>query len=631
MGRRERGLAEGPLRQFAQGLWELRGAAGAPTYRALERRAGYSASALSAAAGGERLPTLAVTLAYVGACGGDLDAWQARWEEAARALQPAAASPAPDVTAAPPSQPSDSAPDRWGAAAAAAPLGTLDPVSIGPFVLDGRLGSGAMGQVYLGRTPGGRPVAVKVIHPGPAADARFRERFTRELDAVRRVQGLFTAELLDADPAAEQPWLATAYIPGPTLAQRVQEDGPLSAAAAAGFAAGVAEALAAIHAAGLVHRDLKPTHVILAPDGPRVIDFGIARAAHAAAVTSTGEPLGTAPFTAPELVRGEPTGAPADVFALGCLLAYALTGTTPFGTGASASVLYRIAHAQPDLVAVARADPGLSRLVGDCLAKEPSARPTPAEIVARLRPASLQRADRSFPAPTPAGPPADTPARRRRARSRRFPALLLTATTVVGVAAAIIDIRYSADTSRRTNAPTGVPAAAAAAPGAPAGDWTAYSGPHCASQGAAPLAFYDSPQAAAPWLPAASAGTSGFKECGPAERTRLSGIDGTWQNDADWVFTPPRGTSTCRFEIHVPPGSWDHDVLYNVYPGDASNGYNGAPSTSFRIDQARYDTGNWAASPAIPLTSGIVDLNITDAGADPAAQAAADVVRITCV
>jgi hypothetical protein len=123
----------------------------------------------------------------------------------------------------------------------------------------------------------------------------------------------------------------------------------------------------------------------------------------------------------------------------------------------------------------------------------------------------------------------------------------------------------------------------------------------------------------------------GIKDCGPAEHTRQSGINGTWQNDADWVFTPPRGASTCRFEIHVPHGAWAHDVLYEVYPGDASNGYNGAASTSFDIDQSRYDAGGWVASPAISLTSSIVDLNITDAGPDPAAQAAADVVRITCV
>lgn len=373
MGRREEPLSDGPLRDFAQSLRDLRTAAGSPTYRALERKAGFSASALSAAAKGERLPTLEVTLAYVGACGGDVQAWETRWQELAASLE----GTHPGLL------PTPGSAGRAGRAAAA--LGPADPVSIGPFVLEGRLGAGTMGQVYLGRTAAGRPVAVKVIHPALAGDAQFRRRFTREVAAIRRVQGLFTAAVVDADPDADQPWLATAYIPGPTLAQRLEDDGPLSPAETERLAAGVAEALKAIHAAGLVHRDLKPSNVILAEDGVKVIDFGIAHVADGTTLTVSGAMLGSAGFMAPECVEdASAVGPPADVFAVGCLLVYALTGTPPFGQGTPAAVLYRIVHSEPDLGAVSSLDNNLHDLIADLLAKDPAARPTPTQILARL-------------------------------------------------------------------------------------------------------------------------------------------------------------------------------------------------------------------------------------------------------
>lgn len=622
MGRRERELAEGPLKEFAQRLRDLREAAGRPTYRAMERRAGYSASALSAAAGGERLPTLAVTLAYVGACGGDMDAWDARWRELAQALQAAAPEPSPE----PPAGSMDYARDTTQPAIE--PLGALDPASVGPFTLVGRLGSGSMGQVFLGHTPGGHKVAVKVVHPALAADRRFRRRFARELEAVRRVQGLFTAPLVDADARAEQPWLATVYVPGPTLAQQVRADGPLQPAQVAVLAAGIAEALTAIHAAGLVHRDLKPSNVILAEVGPRVIDFGIARTADATNLTMTGAMLGSAAFTAPELVRGEPATAATDVFSLGCLLVYALTGAAPFGEDTAASVLYRVAHTEPDLSALPRAGNGLRSLIGDCLAKDPAARPTPGEIVARLRPDSIARADRQVPGPNG---PAITGAsiHERRALTHRAPAALLLLSVTV-IATAGLGLRYAPGPSAPASGPSSTHAAGVADTDSPGIGWTAYSGPGCASRGAAPLSPYDSPQAAGRWRPTA-VGAGGFANCGSALRSGRSGSAGSWLNDADWVFTPPRQINLCRFEVYIPPGAWARDVLYEVYLGDASNGYNGPAATSFDIDQARYDSGGWtAAGPAVSLTSGIVDLNITDAGTDGNSQVVADLVRATC-
>jgi len=261
------------------------------------------------------------------------------------------------------------------------PLAGDDPAKVSGYWLRGRLGAGGMGRVYLAFTPGGRPVAVKVLRPELGDDPQFRARFRQEIEAARRVHGLFTAQLLDADPDSSPPWLATAYVAGPSLAQVVTEHGPLPAQAVLLLMAGVAEALAAIHAAGLVHRDLKPSNVLLAEDGPRVIDFGIARAADATALTRAGMLVGSPQYMAPEQIRGgEVTGA-ADVFALGALAAFAATGRAPFGDGGDAA-LYRVLHEEPDL----RDCPDQVRaLARHCLAREPAARPTPTQIIEYCR------------------------------------------------------------------------------------------------------------------------------------------------------------------------------------------------------------------------------------------------------
>ena len=238
-----------------------------------------------------------------------------------------------------------------------------------------------MGRVYLASSPGGRAVAVKIVHAHLARDTAFLSRFRREVAAAQAVNGAYTAPVVAAGPDDKPPWLATAYVPGPSLLEAVNETGPLPEDAVLKLTAGLAEALHAIHDGGLVHRDLKPGNVLLADDGPRVIDFGIARALDGTVQTSAGSVLGTPSFMSPEQAQGQPAGPPSDVFSLGGVMYFAATGAFPFGSGNAAVVLYRITHAEPDLN---RLPPELRGLVADCLAKDPARRPTPARIAASL-------------------------------------------------------------------------------------------------------------------------------------------------------------------------------------------------------------------------------------------------------
>jgi serine/threonine protein kinase len=258
------------------------------------------------------------------------------------------------------------------------PLGDEDPQNVAGYRLAARLGAGGMGKVYLSYTPGGRPVAIKVIRPDFGQDAEFRRRFAQEVQAAQRVQGLFTAPVIDADPEAEQPWLATAYVPGPSLAEAVAQHGKLPVETVLLLVAGIAEALQVIHGAGIVHRDLKPANVLLAADGPRVIDFGIARAADATSLTSSGVTIGTPSFMAPEQAAGSQVTPATDIFALGQIAAYAATGKAAFGEGTSHGVLYRIVHEEPDLTELPAQ---LHELVTRCMVKDPAARPSVAEIL----------------------------------------------------------------------------------------------------------------------------------------------------------------------------------------------------------------------------------------------------------
>jgi Protein kinase domain len=258
------------------------------------------------------------------------------------------------------------------------PLAGGDPAEIAGYRLRGRLGAGGMGRVYLAFTPGGRPVAVKVLRPELGDDPEFQARFRQEIAAARRVSGLFTAQVLDGDPDGAPPWLVTAYVAGPSLAQAVADYGPVQAQSVFLLIAGVAEALQAIHAAGLVHRDLKPSNVLLAGDGPRVIDFGIARAVQSAGLTRTGMRVGSPRFMAPEQIRGGMVSPAADVFALGALAGYAATGRPPFGEGDETAVLYQVLHHDPDLGGCPEP---LRTLIEGCLVKNAAARPAPAQII----------------------------------------------------------------------------------------------------------------------------------------------------------------------------------------------------------------------------------------------------------
>ncbi|MFG2000914.1 PQQ-binding-like beta-propeller repeat protein [Spirillospora sp. NPDC048911] len=266
-----------------------------------------------------------------------------------------------------------------------------DPRRVGGYRLVGRLGAGGMGLVYLGRSPGGLMVAVKVVHVHLAEDADFRQRFRREAGAARAVSGAFTAPVVDADPDADPPWLATAYLPGMPLQEVVERYGPLPVPAVLALGAGLAEALVSVHRAGVVHRDLKPANVILGTDGPRVIDFGIAHAAEAATITGTGMAVGSPGFIAPEQARGEGTGPAADVFSLGAVLVHAATGEGPYGQGPPHMLIYRAAHEPPRVDGVT--EPALRSLVADCLARDPAGRPTPARLLERLAPLVPQATD----------------------------------------------------------------------------------------------------------------------------------------------------------------------------------------------------------------------------------------------
>ncbi|MGW0998455.1 bifunctional serine/threonine-protein kinase/ABC transporter substrate-binding protein [Streptomyces sp. NPDC002523] len=326
------------------------------------------------------------------------------------------------------------------------PLTADDPEAVGGYRLLARIGAGGMGLVYLARSEGGALAALKVIRAEHGADPGFRARFRREARAAARVDGRWTAPVLAADPDAVEPWIATAFVPGPSLAEVVAAHGPLPPVTVRALGARLAEALAAVHAAGLVHRDIKPGNVLLALDGPRLIDFGIARASGATALTATDAVVGTPGYLSPEQARArdEEAGPPSDVFSLGALLAFAASGRPPFGRGLAAAVLFRTIHEEPDLAAVP--DDALRALIGRCLAKDPADRPTVPELLGLLGdfgsddwlptglPALIaERSARALDVPEPqraSTAPAEQPSRPSR---RRF---LLLGTSTAGVLAA---------------------------------------------------------------------------------------------------------------------------------------------------------------------------------------------------
>ncbi|MFD2421851.1 WD40 repeat domain-containing serine/threonine protein kinase [Amycolatopsis pigmentata] len=253
-----------------------------------------------------------------------------------------------------------------------------DPRTIGDYRLRARLGTGGMGRVYLGHTRGGRPLAIKLVRDELAAESEFRQRFRREVVAAQRVSGWYTAQVVDFDTECAQPWLATAYVAGLSLREAVTGAGSLPEHTVWLLAAGLAEALRDIHGTDLLHRDLKPSNVLLAADGPRVIDFGIARALDATQLTRTDVRIGSPQFMSPEQTLGDTLTPAADVFSLGAVLTFAATGRAPFGDGPEAALLYRVIHEQPDLAGM---PDGLGELAGRCLAKTPERRPSVEEIL----------------------------------------------------------------------------------------------------------------------------------------------------------------------------------------------------------------------------------------------------------
>ncbi|MFE0509356.1 serine/threonine-protein kinase [Streptomyces sp. NPDC058964] len=302
------------------------------------------------------------------------------------------------------------APQRNTGAGAEAEL----PEYAGHYRLDSCLGSGGMGVVHLARSTSGLKLAVKVVHAEFARDREFRGRFRQEVAAARKVSGAFTAPVVDADPEAERPWMATLFIPGPTLSDHVKRNGPMPAAQLRRLMAGLAEALRDIHRVGVVHRDLKPSNVLLAEDGPKVIDFGISRPKDSELRTETGKLIGTPPFMAPEQFRRpREVGPAADIFALGSVLVHAATGRGPFDSDSPYVVAYQVVHDEPDLTGVPES---LAPLVVRCLAKEPEDRPTPDELMRELRSVAASYDTQAFipaqrttdgTAPEPAAGPAD--------------------------------------------------------------------------------------------------------------------------------------------------------------------------------------------------------------------------------
>jgi hypothetical protein len=274
------------------------------------------------------------------------------------------------------------------------PLTSDDPAVVGGYRIQARLGSGGMGRVYLASTPGGRPVALKVVRSELGEDPNFRIRFRREIQAAQRVHGLYTAQLVDADPDETPPWLVTTYVPGPSLEEAIEHHGPMPEAMVFRLIAGVAEALAAIHAADVVHRDLKPSNVLLASDGPRVIDFGIAQAQEATSLTSSDVMMGSPDYLSPEQVLDLAITPAIDVFALGSIAVYAAVGRPPFGYDNVMAVAHRVVHEPPDLTGCPAQ---LLTLIEACLEKQAKDRPSPSQIIEFCAARAATTADSSQP------------------------------------------------------------------------------------------------------------------------------------------------------------------------------------------------------------------------------------------
>jgi hypothetical protein len=470
-----------------------------------------------------------------------------------------------------------------------------DPEMIGPYRVIRRLGMGGMGQVFLGRSPGGRLLAIKVIRAELAADPRFRARFRREVAAAKSVSGVFTASVVDADTEALVPWLATAYIAGSSLADAVAWYGPWPVDAVLALAAGLAEGLLAIHSAGLVHRDLKPSNVLLAEDGPRVIDFGISRALESNTVTSAGIIIGSPAFMSPEQAEGHQVGPASDVFSLGGVLAFAATGQGPFGTGSGAPLLYRLVHNRPDLDRV----PATARpLIEHCLDKDPRRRPSPGDLLAELGEATLA--------------PGWRPAPLDHNVSRPGPATAVPPATANGVRgglppdpATVAGAHPSGPTAppwpggvmrggRRLLVLAGLVIALAA--GVTAGVVIG-GGEHPAAQGAPGVQSHPPAATASVKAPSASPGT------GPGSALSPARLTGTWTG----AYFCPQGWTGLRLVLKA-ASNGALTATFDFYPVD---GNSGVPSGSFTLTGSysvqgfRLRPGHWISVPPDYLMVGL--------------------------
>jgi len=689
MGRREAPVADGPVKDFAEDLRALRRTVGT-TYRALAAKAGYSYSVLAAAASGSALPTLPVTLAYVGACKGDQAAWQARWEDLARVLrvthpgllapEPAGAHPAaPQSSAGRPAAALNAqpGPPEVTALAPVARLGRHDPRRVGRLRAVGRLGGGAMGEVLLAVGPQGRPVAVKLIRAELARDPLFRRRFAAELSAASRVTGARCPRVVGADAEAQRPWMATEFIAAPGLDEVVERFGPLPEPALFALAQGVAEALESIHDAGIVHRDLKPSNVLWDGQGPKVIDFGVCRAADGTALTSTGALVGTAGYTAPEQAERGETQPAGDVFALGCVLAYAATGIAAFGEGPGHEVLYRVIHRDPAPQAVACTDKQLRDLILACLDKDPAARPTPAQIIeacdgavapqlppplagmiaergryaARLisHARAVRRARLGLVALMPAAaaalagalllPGGPAPHSNAAPGSTPTPAPAGASRSAIGVGLGTDSPSPTRPTSASATAPVSPGGSAAAGPrptatsspqaqgaGAQAGVPTASSGPHCASAGAAQLATYTAP-AGDGWHSVSDA--TAPNGCGTPVYTALSGKSDQWQDQLDWVFRPGDGAS-CTVKVHIPASARASATAhYWIWDADTTTGASGTALLEDDPVDQNANRGAWVSLGTYTTTTGTLDVGLVDNGTG-SGTIAADNAELFC-
>ncbi|MDT0401927.1 protein kinase domain-containing protein [Streptomyces edwardsiae] len=433
-----------------------------------------------------------------------------------------------------------------------------DPERMGGYRILGLLGQGGMGRVFLAEDAEGHRVALKLVHEEFTADPEFRRRFSREVEAAGKVLSFFTVPLVDSGADAETPWLATQYVPGPSLSAAVRRDGPLPVERLCSLAAALGEALIVIHAAGIVHRDLKPSNVLLADDGPRVIDFGIARAVDSEELTGTGHALGTFGYAPPEqIVAEEPVGPAGDVFALGGVLLFAATGRDPFGEGPPAVLAYRTVYEEPELDGLPEE---LTALVRRCLAKDPALRPTPREVIGAARaaqsrvpagtaavpartaeePTSYRIAPPALPAPAVAGsrPDPGTAAGARSRARRRYRALTAAAAVVALAVAGVVYLPDLAGEKRDTDGSTGKgPGIAPAADGAdPLPDVTA-KGDRRVAWTAQPGVFEVDSEVMGAWLtPKALVRVDGSGVRGFAPRTGTS----------EWTVPPPaKGLVPC--------------------------------------------------------------------------------------